>query len=331
MGEYGIGVIGAGHFLPSKIETNQDLCKSLDVTPEWIKSKTGITKRYIAEDKDTASGFSILAAKRAIEMAGISNEEIDLIISCTFSHDYQFPALSAKIQKELKTNAQVFDIQANCAGFITGLTVASDRMRVDDSVKYALVIGVELQSRFIESKNVETSIFFSDGAGAVILGRVPKGEGIINSLFHADTSAYELVRLRGGGSSFPMIGRKITPEIDFMELNGLATWKQAITNLPISIRGVCDKANIPLKEIDLFLFHQANLNLIHYVLKKIRVDIKKTYTNIERIGNTGSASLAIVLSEAMQKGIIKKGQYVLMTAVGAGFIYGSSIWKWGKI
>ena len=326
-----IDIIGAGHCLPTKIETNEDLCKSLNVSPEWITEKTGITKRYIANDKDTASGFSISASIKAIEMAGISSDKIGLIIGCTFSHDYQFPPLSAKVQKELNAfNAQVFDIQANCTGFVTGLTVAADRMRCDD-IKYALVIGVELQSRFIESGNVESSIFFSDGAGAVILGKTSLKQGIIASSFHADTSAYEFVRLRGGGSSYPIIGRKTTPEIDYMELNGMITWKQAITNLPISIHRACDKAHVPIEKIDLFLFHQANLNLIHYVLRKIKVDTKKTYTNVERIGNTGAASLAIVLSEAIQKNIIKKNQYVLMTAVGAGFIYGSSVWKWGKI
>lgn len=331
MRDYGIGIIGAGHCLPSKIETNEDLCKLLKgVSPEWITEKTGITKRYIANNKDTASGFSISASIKAIKMAGIKSDEIGLIIGCTFSHDYQFPPLSAKVQKELKaSSAQVFDIQANCTGFITGLTVAADRMRGDD-IKYALVIGVELQSRFIENGNIETSIFFSDGAGAVILGRTSLKQGIIASSFHADTSAYEFVRLRGGGSSFPGIGRKVIPKIDYMELNGIVTWKQAITNLPISIRRVCDKADIPVEKIDLFLFHQANLNLIYYVLRKLKVDIKKTYTNVERIGNTGAASLAIVLSEAMEKNIIKRNQYVLMTAVGAGFIYGSSIWKWGE-
>jgi len=330
---YGIGIIGVGHFLPSQIETNEDLCKSLEgISPEWITEKTGITKRYIASNKDTASGFAISASIKAIKMAGINNSQIGLIIGCTYSHDYQFPPLSAKVQKELKaSNAQVFDIQATCTGFLTGLTIATDRMLIDSTIEYALVIGVELQSRFTERKNVETAIFFSDGAGAAVLGRVPNGQGIITSSFHADTSTYELVRLRGGGSSYPGIGRQITPEIDYMEMKGLATWKQAITNLPISVRRVCNKAHIPIEEIDLFLFHQANLNLIYYVLKKLKIDVKKTYTNVEKIGNTGTASLAIVLSEAVQKNIVKEKQYVLMTAIGAGFIFGSSIWKWNEI
>ena len=330
--DYGIGIIGVGHFLPPHIETNEDLCKILrNISPDWIKEKTGITQRYVANIDETASDFAISASTEAIKMAGINHDQIGLIIGCTFSHDYQFPPLSCKVQKELRaTNAQAFDIQANCTGFLTGLTIASDRMLIDPTIEYALVIGVELHTRYSDKKDVETAIFLSDGAGSVILGRVPKGQGIIASSFHTDTSTYESVRLRGGGSSYPMSGRKIKPEIDYMEMKGLATWKQAITNQPISIRRVCEKAQITIEEIDLILFHQANLNLIHYILKKLKLGKEKTYTNIEKIGNTGAASLAIVLSETVKKGILKENQNILMTAVGAGFIYGSSIWKWNK-
>ncbi|MFH0734098.1 MAG: ketoacyl-ACP synthase III [bacterium] len=328
--DYGIGILGTGQYLPGIIETNEQLCKNIpDITPEWIVTKTGITQRYIAEKEETASNMALQASLKAIEEAGIFSNEIGLIIGCTFSHDYQFPPLSAKIQKELKAkDAQVFDIQANCSGFQTGLTVASDRMFLDSSIKYALVIGVELQTRFSNRTNFETAIFLSDGAGAVILGKVDSNYGILNSYFFADTSTYESVRLRGGGSSYPSNGREFNERIDFMEMNGLATWKQAITNLPITIKKILLKTNLSIEDIDIVLFHQANLNLIHYVLKKMKIPIEKTYTNVERIGNTASASLAIVLCEAISKGRIKRNNLVLTATVGAGFIYGASIWRW---
>lgn len=331
--EYGIGIIGSGHHLPSTVESNEDLCRELDgISPEWIVEKTGITQRYIAGKDDTASDLALSAAIKAINTARINSEDIGLIIGCTFSHDYLFPPLSAKIQKELKAkDAQVFDVQANCAGFLTGLTIASDRMKVDSSIEFSLVIGVEVQTRYSNKNNIETSMFLSDGAGAVILGKVKKTHGIITSFFHADTSSYEAVRLRGGGSSFPFIGRNFTPDIDYMEMNGLATWKQAMTNIPYSIHQICKKAKINLSQIDLILFHQANLNLLHYIMKKMKKDLDKTYTNVERIGNTGSASLAIVLSEAIEKRKIKENDIVLMVAVGAGYIYGSNLWIWEKI
>jgi len=330
MANYGIGIIGAGDYLPNKIETNEELCLNLDsITPEWIISKTGITKRYLAESDETASGMALKASLKAIKNSNINSNEIGLIIACTFSHDYLFPPLSSKIQKELgATNAQVFDLQANCAGFVTGLTVASDRMLIDDLLKYALVIGVELQTRYRDIENIETSMFLSDGAGAVILGKVDKGYGIINSYFHSDTSTYESVRLRGGGSSFPYAGRSFDPKIDFMEMNGLATWKQAITNLPISVKRLCEKSKISIEDVDFVLFHQANIALIHYVMKKMKISLNKTYTNVENIGNTGSASLAIVLSETLQNNKINSENIVILSAVGAGFIFGSSVWKW---
>lgn len=328
--KYGIGIIGSGQHLPSNVQTNEDLCCELnDISPEWIIEKTGITQRYIASEEDTASEMALSAAIKAINDACITIEDIGLIIGCTFSHDYIFPTLSSKIQKELKaTNAQVFDIQANCAGFITGLTIASDRMKVDTSIKYSVIIGIEMHTRYSNKKNKETSIFLSDGAGAVVLGPVKNKRGILTSFFHADTSAYEGARLRGGGSSFPIVNRNFIPDIDYMELNGLVTWKQAIKNLPYSIHRVCEKAEIDISQVDYFLFHQANLNLIHYIMKKIKVDLKKTFTNVEKIGNTGAASLAIVIDDALKNNKIKDNYNVLMAAVGAGYIYGASIWRW---
>lgn len=328
--EYGIGIIGTGHYLPETTQSNEELCVFLkDISPEWIVNKTGITKRYIADENESASSMAVNAARSAIKKAGIKNEDIGLIVACTYSHDYQFPPMSAKIQKELNAvNAQVFDLQANCAGFVTALTVSSDRMFMDPSIKYALVVGAELQTRFCDKSDFETAIFLSDGAGAAILGRVNKEKGIQKSYFHTDTSTYESVRFRGGGSSFPVMGRVPDPKVDYMEMNGLATWKQAITNLPISIRKVCEINGITTDMIDFVMFHQANLSLIEYVMKKMRIGREKTYTNIEAVGNTGAASLAIALSEAMEKGLLKNDNIVLFAAVGAGFIYGSNLWKW---
>jgi len=327
--EYGIGIIGVNHYLPGNIQTNEELCqKLLDVTPEWIISKTGIKRRHIASKNDSASGLSIEAAKKVIESNKIPLDEIGLIVVATFSPDYMFPPVSAKIQKELNAkNAQIIDLNTNCTGFVTALTVASDRMMVDSSVKYSLVIGVELHTRFINPQDKETAIFFSDGAGAAILGRVDNNFGIISSKFHTDSSTYESVRFRGGGSSFPLANRTFIPEIDYMEMNGLATWKQAITNLPIVINDLCKKCSINIENIDYVIFHQANLNLIKYVMAKLKIPLHKTYTNVEEIGNTGSASIGIALSEAISLKKIKKGDLVILAGVGAGFNYGASIWR----
>jgi len=327
--DQGITISGVGHHLPENWEDNETLCRSLDITPEWIIEKTGIQRRYIAASGDSASSYAISAARRALAMAAAPASEIDLIIVCTFSGDYIFPPVSAKVQLEIgATNAQIFDLQANCTGFVTGLTTASDRMRVDPSVRNALVIGVELCSRYIDRKDLNTAIYLSDGAGAAVLSRSAPEHGIKASAFHTDSSNFEAVRMRGGGSSHGMIGRAYDPQIDHMEMNGIATWKQAITHMPTVIKKACAKSGVNLADVDFMIFHQANYNLIEYIVRKMRLEMIKTYTNVREIGNTGAASLAIALSEAVEKKLLKNGQTVLLAAVGAGFNFGASLWTW---
>lgn len=326
----GITIAGVGHHLPEAVESNQVLCRNLEVTPEWIVEKTGIEQRLLAAPDETASSYALKAAQRALDMAGIAADEIDLIIACTFSGDYLFPPLSAKLQKELRArHAQIFDLQANCTGFVTGLTVASDRMKADAGVRHALVIGVEFLSRYIDRADVNTAIYLSDGAGAAVLSRVDDPElGIRSSAFHTDSSNFESVRLRGGGSSFPTHGRAFDPAVDLLEMNGLATWKQAITHLPGVIRKACEKSGVALQDVDFLLFHQANLRMIEYIVRKMGFSMEQTYTNVARIGNTGSASLAIAMSEAVARGLLRNGSTVVLAAVGAGFNFGASVWRW---
>jgi 3-oxoacyl-[acyl-carrier-protein] synthase III len=326
----GVTIAGVGHYLPDQIEDNTTLCRNLEVTPDWITEKTGIKRRYLARSEDSASDFATKAASRALEMSGIPAAEVDLIIVCTFSGDYIFPPVSAKVQMNLKAqNAQVFDLQANCAGFVTGLTTASDRMKVDTTVRNALVIGVEMNSRYINRSDVNSAIYMSDGAGAAVLARCDTEQGIKASAFHTDSSNFEAVRMRGGGSSYPIMnGRAFDPMVDFMEMNGIATWKQAITHLPKVIRRACEKSGVDPKDVDFIVFHQANFKMIEYIVRKMGYDMSKTFTNVEEIGNTGAASVGIALSEAVAKNRIQDGQLVVLAAVGAGFNFGASVWRW---
>ena len=325
----GITISGVGHHLPEQAEDNATLCLGLDVTPEWILEKTGIEKRYVASPDDSAADYAIKAGQRALDMATVPPDQVDLIVVCTFSGDYLFPPVSAKVQQQLKaTNAQIFDVQVNCTGFVTGLTIASDRMKVDPSVRHALVIGVEFMTRYIDRTDVNTAIYLSDGAGAAVLSRVEPNLGIQASAFHTDSSNFEAVRMRGGGSSFQRHGKAFDPAIDYMEMNGIATWKQAITHLPKVIRKACEKSNVALGSVDFLLFHQANLRMIEYIVKKMGFDMSKTYTNVQHVGNSGAASLAIVLSEAVSKGCLKNGDMLVLAAVGAGFNFGASVWRW---
>jgi 3-oxoacyl-[acyl-carrier-protein] synthase-3 len=325
-----VTISGVGHVLPDHVEDNETLCRNLDVTPEWIVEKTGIEQRYIAGPDDSASAFAVAAAQRALAMAGVAADEVDLIIVCTFSGDYIYPPVSAKVQRDLQaTNAQIFDVQANCTGFVTGLTIASDRMKVDATVRHAVVIGVEFLSRYIDRRDVNTAIYLSDGAGAAVLSRADDpDDGIMASAFHTDSSNFEAVRMRGGGSSFALQGRVFDPAVDLMEMNGIATWKQAITHLPRVVRAACAKSEVELSSVDFLLFHQANLRLIEYIVRKMGFELSQTFTNVARVGNTGSASLAIAMSEAVERGLLKNGDTVVLAAVGAGFNFGASVWRW---
>lgn len=328
----GVAIIGVGHHLPERVQDNAELCRTLAVSPEWIVEKTGILHRRIAGADDTASGYAVEASRRALEMAGIDAATVDLIIVCTFSADYVFPPMSAKVQQVLgATDAQIFDLQANCAGFVTGLTVASDRMRCDPSVRNAVVIGAELCTRFVDPSDVNTAIYLSDGAGAAVLGRAAPGAGILASAFFTDSSNYESVRLRGGGSSHPFRDRAFDPAVDTMEMNGIATWKQAITHLPPTIRRACAKAGIDVAAVDFIVLHQANHRLIEYLVRKMGIGMDKTYTNVQEIGNAGSASLAIALSEAVALGHLAAGDRVVLAGVGAGFNFAASVWHWGPL
>jgi len=330
MNEFGIGILATSHYLPGNIQTNEELCKHLtDTSPEWILEKTGIKKRHFVSEGETASSMAVTTCKAILEKTGITAKDLGLIVVASFSQDYLFPPMSAKIHKDLgaSKDCQVFDINANCTGLVTATTLAAERMQFNPDIKYALVVGVEVLSRFTNKADKDTAIFFSDGASAVLLGKVRNGYGLITSKFSTDSSTYESVRMRGGGSTHAKFGREYATEVDYIEQNGLATWKQAVTNLPPVITSVVKQANLTIPEIDFVVFHQANNNLINYILKKLKIPEERTFNNVEEIGNTGSASIGIALSEAFNSGKVRHDSYLLLAGVGAGFNFGANIWK----
>jgi 3-oxoacyl-[acyl-carrier-protein] synthase-3 len=237
--------------------------------------------------------------------------------------------LSAKIHSAIKASkdCQIMDVNTNCVGLVTATTIAAERMMLNNNIKYSLIIGVEVLTEYVNIQDKDTAIFFSDGASGVLLGKVEEGFGYINSKFTTDSSTYESVRMRGGGSMYPA-NKPITDfNARYIEQNGLATWKQAITNMPDVITRLASNSALQLTDIDFFIFHQANGFLIDYILGKLKIPRNKTYTNVEEIGNTGSASIGIALSEAYLKGLIKSGSLLMMAGVGAGYNFGANLWK----
>ncbi len=310
---YGIGILATSGYLPKRVNTNKEVCKNIPgLTEDWIIQKTGIKQRYHCGDNQ-ASFMSEIIANRLATNRDLEND-IGLIVVSTFSHDYMFPPLSAKIHKSIRANkdCQILDINTNCTGLIAGTSIAVERMKTDHRIKYALVIGVEIMSKYVDKTDKFTAPFFSDGASGVLLGRVPKGKGLLNSKFCTDSSVYEEVKLERTG---------------YIYQNGKATWTQAITHIPYVMKELCHSSHIAMKDVNFFIFHQANKVLIDYIMDKHRIPHEKTYTNVEEIGNTGAASIGIALDEAIRKGLIKSGDLLMLVGVGAGFNFGANLWK----
>lgn len=327
--QFGIGITGVGKYIPARLITNAQIEEWTNMPAQTIVEKTGIVTRYIAADNETASEMSAAAARQAIHMAQIHPDDIGLIVGCAFSGDYIYPPMACKVQGLIgNRKAGAFDVMANCTGFQVGLGLAADRMMGDPAIAYGLVIGTALQSRYINWKDPHSAIYFGDGAGAAIVGQVPPGYGILSNEIFTNPTAFEAVRLRGGGSSHPLRPENINDGLQYYEMNGLEVWKQVIQYQPVVIRKAVEKAGLKVEEVDFFIFHQANLRLIEYLMAKMKQPMSKTYTNIAQIGNTADASLAITLCEAVTTGLIQRDQRVVISGVGAGFTFGATVVRW---
>ena len=325
----GIAVLGVGKYVPKKIITNEQVSAWTHIPCETIVAKTGIVSRHIVDDDETASGISAIASRHAIEMAGIKSEQIGLIVGCTFSGDYIYPAMACKVQDLIGArHAGAFDLLANCTGFQVGLGVVANQMLSDPRLEYGLVIGTAVQSRFIKWTDPESAMYFGDGAGAAVLGRVPQGYGILSSEIFSNPKVFDSVRLRGGGSSYPLRPENVNDGLQYYEINGLEVWKQVVQYQPTVIRRALEKIGKTTEDVDFFVFHQANLRLIEYLMGKMKQPMNKTYTNVAEIGNTADASLAITLCDAVKAGLIQRNSLIVISGVGAGFIFGATVICW---
>lgn len=326
--EFGISIIGVGGYVPTNPVTNEQLASTTGLTAEQILQRTGIEFRYVVGAGETASGISAEAARDAIAMAGIEPDRLGLVVGCTYSGDYVLPAMACRVAGLVGAkNAGAFDLMANCTGFQVGISVAADWMRQDPAVEYGLVVGTAVQSPYINWRDPE-SIYFGDGAGAAVLGRVPPGYGILARDLYTNPVVYDAVRLRGGGSSHPMRPENIDEGLQYYEMNGLEVWKQVIQYQPRVIRGALAKIGKTVEDVDFFIFHQASLRLIEYLMARIHQPLEHTYTNAATIGNTADASLALALAGAVMEGRIRRDDLVVVSGVGAGFTFGATVLRW---
>jgi len=313
--------------MPKKVLANADLEKMVETSDEWITTRTGIKERRMVAKGEAASDLAVKAAKDALADAKLDPQNLELIIVASITPDMQFPATSCILQNALGAKKAVaFDISAACSGFVYALTIA-EQFIARGAYKNALVIGAEVLTSITDWKDRNTCVLFGDGAGAAILSEVKSG-GILSTYLGADGAMGELLYLPAGGSRIPASAKTIEGRMHYLKMRGNELFKIAINTMTHSAETVLKQAGLKPHDIDLVIPHQANTRIIAMVAKKLKLPMDKFYLNIERYGNMSSASLAVALCEAVKEGRIKKGDYILLDAFGAGLVWGAMIIKW---
>ncbi len=323
-----VGIAGSGFYVPKKVLTNFDLEKMVDTTDEWIRTRTGIRERRIADDNEATSDLAVEAARKALENARINPQEIDLIIVATLSPDYLFPSTACLVQDKLGIkNARAFDVEAACSAFIYALSVAEAFIK-SDACKTALVIGAEVFSRIVDWKDRNTCILMGDGAGAVVLKEVENGKGILSTHLGADGSGASLLKQPAGGSRLPASEETVRQGLHYFKMQGNDVFKLAVRIMSESVINALKKAGLSNKNVDLIIPHQANLRILNAMAKRLSIPMEKLMVNLDKYGNTTAASIPIALDEAVKQGRIKEGDIVVLVAFGAGLTWGAAVIRW---
>lgn len=318
-----IDFVGFGKCVAATPETNAEVASRFGIDEAEIVAKSGVGCRYIAKT-ESASDMALVALKEAIEDAGIVPEDLSAVIVCTYSGDYIYPNMASNMCRHLQiTDCMAFDLQANCAGFQMGVSTARDMLRSNPEHRYIAVIGAAKQSPYLDPNDINTAFFFSDAAAATIITRVEGEGGILGTFYKTNGKNYEVVRLRGGGSSYPLTETLLNTMPDALTYDhaGIAVWKEVMVEMPALVKKAQAAIGWEKGEIDLVLMHQANLRLIEFIVARIGLDMTKTVTNIQDIGNTADASLGTILYDAQRQGRLTPGSKIMFASVGAGFVY----------
>ncbi|MEX0879979.1 MAG: beta-ketoacyl-ACP synthase III [Thermoanaerobaculia bacterium] len=322
-------IIGTGAAVPKKILTNADLEKLVDTSDEWITSRTGIRERHIVSEGEHFSELCTRAGEQALKHAHLKPEDLDMILVGTISGDMPFPATSCLVQRNLgATRAAASDVGAACVGFLYALHLA-DGLIQSGKAQNVLVIGGEILSRYVDWTDRNTCVLFGDGAGAVVLQGTRGDHGILGSLMKANGSYHDFICMPGGGSDRPANDPKsIEERLPFIKMKGNETFKVAVKAMADVATELLAEQGFTKDQIDLFIPHQANLRIINAVGARLKIDPNKVYRNVERYGNTSAASIPIALDECVREGRVKPGDMVLLTAFGAGLVWGSVLLRW---
>ncbi|MCH7673359.1 ketoacyl-ACP synthase III [candidate division KSB1 bacterium] len=315
---------GIGAAVPERILTNADLAKIVDTSDQWIQERTGMKVRHIVDDKVQNSDLSAQAAKKALDDAQMTAEEIDTIIVATVTGDVTFPATACYVQEKIgAVNAAAFDISAACSGFLFGLSIA-DGFIASGKSKNVLIIGCEVLSRILDWKDRTTCILFGDAAGAAVVGPANgDGRGVLGTFIKTDGRLAQLLWMPGGGTRFPA-EVALSENLNNIKMKGQEVFKAAVTAMGDAAVHILKKTGLTPDEIDLLIPHQANIRIINATARRLKMPIEKVFINVQDYGNTSSASIPLALAEARQKGILKEGDVCLMVTFGGGFTWGSA-------
>jgi len=322
-------IVGWGMYVPEKVLTNDDLAQIVDTSDEWIRSRTGIRERRIATEKDTTASMAIYAAKEALDRARIHPSDVDMVIVATVTPEYPLPATACLVQDALGAkHAGAVDVNAGCSGFIYGLSLGTGMIK-SNQAKVVVVIGAETLSRITDWEDRTTCVLFGDGAGAVVLQASEEPGGVLSTVLGSDGGGGKHLITPGGGSKNPASVKTVTERQHFIIMNGPEVYKFATRVMGRAAKEACQKGDVPLGEIDLFIPHQANARIIKLAAKYLKLDESKVYQNLQNYGNTSSASIPIALCEAISDGRVQTNDNLVLVGFGAGLTWGATVVKWG--
>ncbi|OOP57466.1 MAG: 3-oxoacyl-ACP synthase [Candidatus Brocadia carolinensis] len=321
-------ITGIGSYLPGKVLTNYDLEKMVDTSDDWIIQRTGIKERRIIENGQVTSDLATQAALRAMEDAGVSPQDLDMIITSTITPDHIFPSTSCFIQQKLgATRASAFDILAACAGFIYAMSIGQSFVN-SGAMETVLVVGAECLSTITDYTDRTTCVLFGDGAGAVVMQKSGTKHEILSTSLAADGSQADVLIMPGGGAKTPASIESVQQREHYIQFKGKEVFKLAINNITNLILETVTKNDLTINDIDLIIPHQSNLRIIEATMEKLGLPMEKAFVNIDKYGNTSSASIPIAIDEARKEGRLSSGDLVMLVAFGGGLTWGSSLIRW---
>lgn len=323
-----VGIIGLGTYVPENVMTNFDFEKIIDTSDEWIRTRTGIEERRFASADQATSDLGAEASKKALEKAGLSAEDIDMIILATTTPDYPIQSTACVVQELIGAiNAAAVDINAACSGFVYALAMAKGLI-ASGMNKRILVIGAEVLSKCVDMQDRNTCVLFGDGAAAAVVAEVEEGYGMLSQFLGAEADVKGALRTPAGGTRKPLSQEVLDERSNFLQMKGQDVFKFAVKALPKATLEALEGANLKAENIDMVFPHQANVRIIEAASKRLEIPMDKFYLNLNKLGNTSSASIGLALGEALDKGLVKKGDTIALTGFGAGLTYASMIIKW---